>query len=199
MARRFKDDVIEKHYWLNSHTSAYLLWGLYPEITGKNKKEKLNPELLGTFGYLPGANVSIHDVMSSYGSYDAILKSYVFSLATNIETFFKDFFELHIPDLESVLKKHKMKGNVFQRLKDVNKLLEVELDISIVLDELLYFMQVRHLFVHNDGLVDEKFIKNTGCTIPAGGNYILVTKELSEFQNAYRALLAALDKEICKS
>jgi len=197
MARIYKSDIIEKHYWLSNHSSGYILYGLYNEIQAKHKRENLNPELYKPFGIQKNQKTALFDIYKAYGYYDNILLSFIFMFGKNIESFFEEYLKNKVPDIQTILKKPQMKGNVYQRLEDVSKILK-EINIDITKDpdysNIMRFMQIRHIFMHNDGKVDRKFRQKINTKLNEGDLYPLDERELSKMYESFRKILNKLDK-----
>jgi hypothetical protein len=97
-----------------------------------------------------------------------------------LETFLGATFRVGVPDAESVLRSM---GNVFQRLDDAADLFIQHLGIDLRAlagqerwDSLGVAYAERHVLVHQNGLVDQRFLQRVPNTRLRVGQRLVVTK-----------------------
>lgn len=138
---------------------------------------------------------TMFDYRMSFGIgdvYERIFQLCVISLCSDIELFFKKTFEIF------EYKKGSGKG-FYQRFDDVIKALKTAgHDFSPIeerLSKINLAFQVRHICIHNYGIVDDDFQKNTN-TGKLGETYVIEQEQYREMYDAYVALLLHLDNHL---
>ncbi|PKF23680.1 hypothetical protein [Pseudomonas hunanensis] len=144
-----------------------------------------------------GKNINtLYDYRISFGIgdvYERLFQLCVISLCSDIELFFKKTFEVFKYE-----KNDKSRG-FYQRFNDVIKALKAAgHDFSPIEDKLSKInlaFQVRHICIHNYGIVDESFQNNTN-TGKLGETYAIEQEQFREMYDAYIDLLVHLDKHL---
>lgn len=138
---------------------------------------------------------TMFDYRMSFGIgdvYERIFQLCVISLCSDIELFFKKTFEIF------EYKKGSGRG-FYQRFDDVIKALKAAgHDFSPIeerLSKVNLAFQVRHICIHNYGIVDDNFQKNTN-TGKLGETYVIEQEQYREMYDAYVALLLHLDNHL---
>ncbi|WP_444448554.1 hypothetical protein [Pseudomonas kurunegalensis] len=144
-----------------------------------------------------GKNINtLYDYRISFGIgdvYERLFQLCVISLCSDIELFFKKTFEVFKYE-----KNDKSRG-FYQRFNDVIKALKAAgHDFSPIEDKLSKInlaFQVRHICIHNYGIVDESFQNNTN-TGKLGETYAIEQEQFREMYDAHIDLLVHLDKHL---
>lgn len=134
-----------------------------------------------------------YDYRMMFGNvYDRLFQLCVISLCSDIELFLKQTFE----------KFNYQKGNgrgFYQRFNDVIATLKkAGHDFSAIEDSLMkidFAFQVRHICVHNYGIVDESFLSKTKVG-KLGQTYEINQEQYREMFDAYVAFLKHLDPRL---
>ncbi|WP_214511946.1 hypothetical protein [Pseudomonas brassicacearum] len=136
---------------------------------------------------------SMYDYRMMFGEvYARLFQFCVISLCSDAETFFKETFDRY------GYIKGKGKG-FFQRFDDViSKLEAAGLDFSPVqssIEKIHLAFQIRHIGIHNMGIVDDDFSSKTGMG-SVGSVYPIDQNSYREMFVAYTAFLKHLDSRL---
>ncbi len=142
---------------------------------------------------LPEHIKTFYDYKSLVGTYERLWDFTIISICSDIEWFFKDLYESKYPASNNGF-------GFYQRIKNVIADLETKgMDFSSIsseIDSINKAFQQRHIFIHNMGLVDQKFINNTGSTLSVNDKVIINQDDFQEVFKAYGKLLKFIDDEI---
>ncbi|HEN8507926.1 TPA: hypothetical protein ACIDZQ_004815 [Pseudomonas aeruginosa] len=136
---------------------------------------------------------SMYDYRMMFGNvYERLFQFCVISLCSDAEIFFKETFDKY--------GYAKGKGNgFFQRLDDVISKLEVAgFDFSPIqnsIEKIRLAFQIRHIGIHNMGVVDDDFAIKTGLG-SVGSVYPINQNSYREMFDAYTDLLKYLDAKL---
>lgn len=180
---KFKNKVVLKHYDRAREVTNNLIFTFAITAPCEDKLKFFNEDIKKKFGWSPHISTFYDYRMTFPGTYDRLFQLCIISLCSDVETFFKDLFE----------KYEYKRGNglgFFQRIDDVIRELEVNgIDFSTAqksIENVRLAFQVRHIGVHNMGIVDNDFIKKTGR-----GN---IESPFEINQNSYRVMFEAYEK-----
>lgn len=144
---------------------------------------------------LPSSIKTMYDYRIHFDvDYDRLYQFCVINLCTEIEYFFKElynFFSLTKPATE--------KGNFFQRFRSVIKDLEgnhsVNFDsVRIEIDDVALAFQIRHLCIHNMGIVDSDFHSKTAGRGVLNQYYRVSQSEYVSMFNALGKIMIEINK-----
>ncbi|MDH1530627.1 hypothetical protein [Pseudomonas mosselii] len=157
-----------------------------------DKKFFLNDTVKKSLGWPESIN-TLYDYRRMFGDvYERIFQFCVISLCSDVEAFFKDTFD----------KFGYTKGSgsgFFQRFDDVIAVLRTAgydfSDIDQKLINIRLAFQVRHIGIHNNGIVDQSFFDKTN-TGTLGHTYPIDQEKYKEMFDSYVALLKHLDGQL---
>lgn len=185
--------LVREHYVRSLEGTNNLLFYFASTVQIDDKQRKFPPSLVKALG-LPVSITSMYDYRAQdSGIYERLYQHCVISLCSDIEFMFKSLF--------SYLRISSGGGRgFFQRFEDVIKALESkgisfsECDKDLARLKLAF--GIRHISIHNFGIIDDSFIKQTGLAIRVGTFYTLGRTQFKEMFESYCALLRALDAQL---
>lgn len=184
----FKNPHTLWHFDKARETTNNLIFMFAAKAEADDKSFVLNDKVKESFGWPEHVN-TLYDYRKMFGDvYERIFQFCVISLCSDVEVFFKDTFnKFSYP---------KGKGAFFQRLDDVLDVLKSVgydfLDIEQAIDSIRLAFQVRHICIHNNGIVDEQFTTKTK-TGKLDHAYSINQDHYREMYDSYVALLKHLD------
>lgn len=128
------------------------------------------------------------------GVIDRIYADVLSNVVGTVETLAKDTFNARVPDPETHTRG---KGNIFQRLDRTADLYDNQMSIDlrtapgVEWSELLRLWAVRHVYIHNGGLVDDRYLKALPTSPLRLGQRVLVP--VSDARKAIAQALALVD------
>lgn len=163
----------------------------------QSDKLKLLPKDITSGLGLPSNIKTMYDYrMNFYGSYDRLFQFCVISLCSEIEFFFKSLYnhyKFQIPASEK-------SGNFYQRfLKVIDALKNEGVDFSSIIrdvDNVNLAFQIRHIAIHNMGLVDSEFMNKTKQKGVLNQTYSVTQQEYMTMFNSTGVLLQHLDNHL---
>ncbi|GGI53232.1 hypothetical protein [Oxalicibacterium solurbis] len=156
-----------------------------------NDKDRSIPDSLRQAMHWPEHVKSVYDYKTMFpGVYERLFQFCVISLCSDIEIFFKELFDVYGYSHQG------RSFGFFQRVEDVFSALKAEgvelAPVASSIQTVQLAFQVRHIGVHNMGMVDESFHRKTGQGKVGNPFYIDQTIYRSMF-DAYVAILEYLD------
>lgn len=117
------------------------------------------------------------DALREQGMFDRIYVDVLGNVVGIVETLAKATFNTRVTNPDTITKG---KGNVFQRLDDTADLYTAHLGVdlraapAVTWPELLRLWAVRHVHTHNDGRVDDRYLRAVRSTTLGLGQRVLV-------------------------
>ena len=186
----FKNRIIQKHNLNFINTTKNILW--YSVITRPllDKKRPFPPSMNKSLG-LPKEIKNMYDYQMKYGDgYGCLSTATVIAICSNVESLLKDVCESLYPG-------RTFHSNVFQKVTKVNdeylEPKEVNISSCSEFDKILKCFQIRHISIHNMGVVDTTFKTKTSSILAIGDKYEITKAELTEFIEAFEGLTKYLD------
>lgn len=185
----FKNALILSHYDRVREVTNNLMFGFATTAPDNDKKRGVNEFLRTNMGW-PRHVTTLYDYRVMFpGVYERLFQFCIISLCSDAEIFFKALFDKYEYPKGSGL-------GFFQRIDDVFAALKNEgidfLPIQSSIENLQLAFQIRHIGIHNMGVVDDNFIKKTGKGT-AGASFLIDQKSYREMFEAYEKLLGYLD------
>lgn len=184
-----KSTHVREHYLTVLERTNNLVFMYAITAASNDQKTNFPSETLGW-----GSKVKTwYDYRMMFGNvYDRLFQLCVISLCSDIELFLKQTFE------KFNYKKGKGRG-FYQRFNDVIAALKDSghdfSGIEESLKKIDFAFQVRHICIHNYGIVDETFFKKTKVGEP-GQNFEINQVQYREMFDAYVTLLKHLDPQL---
>ena len=128
---------------------------------------------------LSDLNTDDRGALKEAGVLDRTYADAIKNVVAIVETLADSVFRSQVPNADDLLKG---RGNVFQRLEDTAKLFLLELNIDIkaavgaAWPPLKEQWATRHVLVHNDGVVDSKYLASVSDSGFAEGQRLVVTE-----------------------
>lgn len=189
-ANQFKSKFVRTHYVMALEGTNNTLFHLAHTLPILDKQSAFPESLKSALG-LPHSMKTMFDYRNQIPAiYNRLFQLCIISLCADIEFFFKALFE------EYVIEKRKDRG-FFQRFNGViTALSERGFDFAGLTNELAELEQafmVRHMCVHNFGIVDNDFAGKSRRLVVVGEIYSLDQTEYLRMFDSYRALLLYFD------
>ncbi|OBZ25053.1 hypothetical protein BS643_14910 [Pseudomonas protegens] len=184
-----KNSHVRLHYTTALESTNNLVFVHAITAASDDQKTKFPGEVLGW-----GSDIKTwYDYRMMFGNvYARLFQLCVISLCSDIELFFKQTFEKYN------YKKGSGKG-FYQRFNDVIATLkESGHDFSEIEDSLIkidFAFQVRHICIHNYGIIDEDFLRKTKVG-SLGQTYEINQEQFRTMFDAYEVLLKHLDSHL---
>ncbi|HDR9093073.1 hypothetical protein QZM46_16300 [Burkholderia vietnamiensis] len=187
----FTNELVLWHFDKSREGTNNLLFSFATKAPQEDKALTFPAQLRANMGW-PNHVHTMFDYRTMFGDiYDRLFQFCVISLCSDFEAFTKAVFEKY--------GYKKGNGAFFQRIDDVILRLEGEgfnfLSIKNSLDKLRLAFQVRHIGIHNIGIVDQGFNDKTGQGI-IGQPYPIDEASYREMYSAYTAFLKHLDDSL---
>lgn len=191
----FRKNLFKTHA-VQIRESHNLLFALALTSEQSDKLKTLPTDITSGLG-LPSKIQTMYDYrMHFYGNYDRLFQLCVISLCSEIEFFFKSLYnhyKFQTPPSEK-------SGNFYQRFLKVIDALENEgVDFSSIIrvvDNVNLAFQVRHIAIHNMGIVDSEFMNKTKQKGVLNQTYPVTQQEYMIMFNSTGVLLQHLDKHL---
>ena len=159
----------------------------------EDKKQRLPHEIVAALG-LPASIENFFDYRELFpGIYNRLFQFCIISLCCDAERFFRDLFE----------DRSFTPGNgsgFYQRFTEVMTNLEkVGFDFGTIEHQrecLVEAFQIRHICVHNLGIVDQRFIDTTGYSGNVGDTFTVTDATYKDAYDAYCELLRSIDSQL---
>jgi len=184
-----KNPHVRGHYLIALERTNNLVFMHAITAASNDQKTSFPGKILGW-----GSKVKTwYDYRMMFGNvYDRLLQLCVISLCSDIELFLKQTFE----------KFNYQKGSgrgFYQRFNDVIAALKkAGHDFSTIEESLIkidFAFQVRHICIHNYGIVDQRFLSKTKVG-KLGQAYEINQEQFREMFDAYVVLLKSLDAQL---
>lgn len=191
-ASELKNLHVRRHYDRVRETTNNLIFMTALNAEQADRNMKFNDQARIAMKW-PEHIKSMYDYRKMYGDvYARLFQLCVISLCSDVELFFKATFEKY------GYAKGKGSG-FFQRLDEVIKRLEaIAFDFSNVqgaIEKIRLAFQVRHIGIHNMGVVDEDFVSKTGVGT-VGCAYLIDQDSCREMYDAYIVFLKCIDDKL---
>ncbi|WP_157076035.1 hypothetical protein [Erwinia persicina] len=191
-ASDFTNTLIQRHF-VQLRESHNLIYQFAIEAEGKDKSFIVNPQVKQTMGW-PAHVISMYDYRKMWGvDYDRLMHLCIISFCTEMEFMFKAIFTQY---------GYSTIGNAkgfYQRFSDVvTALTLVGINFSSIqpsLDRLNTAFQIRHMCIHNLGIVDQGFHNNTGLGM-VGQAYTITQSDYIGMVDACVELQKLLDAQL---
>lgn len=182
--------LLREHYLRALEGTNNLLFECAIAAPLNDKRVKFPDSLRAAFNW-PENIQTMYDYRSRYvGIYDRLYQQCVVSLCSDIEIMFRELFETgRIPPGPG--------RGFYQRLDDVIAILTdqgylfPESDISA----LRFAFNIRHIVVHNSGLIDHQFLEHTDSRQSVGERFEVGVKNYKASFDAYCRFLKCLDTQ----
>ena len=189
----FQVSLTRAHYVTALEGTNNLLFYLAISAEIHDRQMSFPPTLVSSLGLPPDVK-TMFDYRSRYpGIYNRLYQFCIISLCADIEAFFKAIFsERGYPPGAG--------SGFYQRFDDVVSVLStVGFDFSPLANELNHLrhaFQVRHICIHNFGLVDQYFASNTKLPVNIGDVYVIAQGEYRLMFDAYALFLTHIDTNL---
>lgn len=101
----------------------------------------------------------------------------------------EDFIKFYAKDKISKMKK----GSVKTFIKDNNLISDLNVFTPSCIDEVESILQIRHLYSHSNGIIDEHFLKSYRGPLTVGDDFLLTTDDVLEKLNYLADLIEQTD------
>jgi hypothetical protein len=187
----FTNKLVLWHYDRTREATNNMMFSFASFAPSQDRNNIVSDNLRAAMGWPAHIKSLFEYRMMFSGVYERLFQFCVISLCSDAEAFFKDAFDKYGFPYEK-------KGVFFQRLNSVIAALEsAGVELTSVQSELAILelaFQIRHIGIHNMGLVDKKFHDATGKgTI--GETYPIGENEYKQLFNAYIRILEHLDSK----
>lgn len=188
----FNNPDVLWHFDRVRETTNNLIFMFATRTLHQDKEWIIDEKTKTAMGWPPHVK-NMYDYRMMFGNvYERLFQFCVISLCSDIEIFFKDVFEKNGYTRE--------KGNgFFQRFDSVVLSLEKAgfnfSSIQSSVEKISLAFQIRHIGVHNMGIVDENFSTKTGVGV-VGNVYPIDQSSYREMFDAYTVLLKFLDARL---
>lgn len=185
----FKNALILWHYDRVREVTNNLMFSFAITAPDKDKKMVFGESMRTNMGW-PSHITTFYDYRVMFpGVYERLFQFCIISLCSDVEIFFKALFDKYEYPKGRGLGFFQRIDEVFAALK--NKGIDF-LPIQSSIENLQLAFQIRHIGIHNMGVVDDNFIKKTGKGT-AGVPFPVDQKSYREMFVAYEKLLEYLD------
>lgn len=191
--KEYKNHIIQQNYFSFLNQTNNLILYAADSIPIDHQKRKFGPDTIAGLG-LPNKINNMYDYQMATGfGYTRLQHLAIISICSDTEFLLKDI-------CENYFKLEKKTKNYYQKLDVVNTEIFLPRNIDLILldsfNTLKLGFQLRHIFVHNMGFVDEAFNKNTNSNFPVDTQFPLTREIMSKQINAFEQLLADLDEKL---
>jgi hypothetical protein len=168
-----------------------LVFGAAHTVPLSDQKIVFNDKTRQAMGW-PDSIRSMYDYRNRIPAiYNRMFQLSIISLCSDVEFFFKGLFELETMPCP------KDRG-FFQRFEQViSTLTKHGIDFSLLASEIAALTQafrIRHMCIHNFGVVDEKFAAESSRPVTVGDVYMIGQEEYRPMFDGYVALLRHVDQ-----
>lgn len=188
--RDFKTLLIRVHYVIALEGTNNTLFWFATSAPIDDKQRPFPTRLRSALGLSPDINTMFDYKNRIPGIYERLYQFCVISLCSDMEFFFKDLFSTY------GYKKGRGRG-FFQRFDGViSQLSHDGIDFSSIdkdLKNLRLAFMVRHISVHNLGLVDQDFVASTKLPVKIGDRFDVDQTLYRKMFDSYVALLKHID------
>lgn len=192
----YKNHIIQQNYLSFLNQTNNLMMYAADFIPIDHQLRSFSPTLRAGLGLSDNIK-SMYDYQMATGfGYTKLKHLTIISICSDIEILLKDISEKHF-------KLPKKPKNYYQKLESVNKEIFIPHDINLnsvdSFQTLKYGFQLRHIFIHNMGFVDERFNRMTNENLQVDTPFPLTREIMNEQINAFKLLLDNLDEKLAGS
>jgi len=191
-ASDFKNNLIQRHF-VQLRESHNLIFQFAVQAEVKDKQNIVNPQVKQMMGWPAHVN-TMYDYRTMWGvDYERLMHLCIISFCTEMEFMFKAIFTKY---------GYSTTGNAkgfYQRFSEVvTALSSAGINFSTIqpsLDRLNTAFQIRHICIHNLGIVDQGFHNNTGLGT-VGQPYTITQSDYIDMLDANVDLQKLLDDQL---
>ena len=188
----FKTTLVRGHYIMALEGTNNLVFGSACSVPLSDQKVIFNEKTRQAMGW-PDSIRTMYDYRNRIPAiYNRMFQLCIISLCADVEFFFKNLFEVKF------IPRPKDRG-FFQRFDQVISTLTTHgLNFSALPSEVAgarsSLPYIRHMCIHNFGIVDEAFAANSNRPVKVGEFYMIGQEEYRPMFDGYVALLLHLDQ-----
>ncbi|WP_167829641.1 HEPN domain-containing protein [Methanosarcina flavescens] len=195
-------------YMLSMITESLITMGVNPKYCGicyesdPFYKIHYSLEKVRILHKLSVTNLSINENTTVEKVQRVLLEQCVVNLATGFEVFFRDIFAIgmnlkFVKNEHSLISKfYKESKNEFLNIGKMDRIFKEELNVDLkslfneeIYSELKIIMHKRHAIVHNNGLVDKKFLTQSGIECNLGKMIPISSEEIEKYLATAEAIV----------
>ncbi len=187
----FITPLVRCHYIMALEGTNNLVFGSAHSVPLSDQKILFDNKIRQAMGW-PDSIRTMYDYRNRIPAiYNRMFQLCIISLCADVEFFFKNLFEL------KSIPRAKDRG-FFQRFDQViSALTTYGLNFSALSSEIAALTQafsIRHMCIHNFGIVDEVFAAKSNQSVKEGDFYIISQEEYRPMFDGYVALLRHIDQ-----
>ncbi|TKC89727.1 hypothetical protein FAZ69_12495 [Trinickia terrae] len=188
----FKNPHVLWHFDRVREATNNMMFMFATTAENEDKRRAFDESIRTAMGWPPHVKNFYEYRMMFGGIYERLFQFCVISLCSDVEVFFKETFDKY--------NYNKGKGSgFFQRLDDViSELTAAGFDFSSIqgsIDKLRLAFQIRHIGIHNMGVVDQGFVDKTGEGA-VGSMYPIDQDSYRKMFDSYTVFLKYLDDKL---
>lgn len=189
----FTTDLVRGHYIMALEGTNNLVFGAAHSMPLQDQKVVFNDEIRTAMGW-PDSIRTMHDYRARVPAiYNRLFQLCIISLCADIEFFFKGLFEARsIPCPKD--------RGFFQRFDQVISALTAHGfnfdSLAAELTSLKHAFDIRHMCIHNFGVVDDAFAAKSQKPVAVGDFYMIAQEEYRPMFDGYVKLLLRIDAQL---